>query len=234
MEDVNKTQIGRFVSQKGGFKAFTPYPFPPNGGFRIDSKLYKKHEQAIRLVGKLDGITRRLPDKNFFLLMFVKKDAAYSSQIEGTQATFQDAVAAPVTEEKSRLKPDVDDITHYIEAINYAVGRIDHMPLSLRLIKELHEKLMAGARATQFAYPGEFRRGQNWIGGKALADATFIPPAVPDMHDALSDLEKFMHAGDDYPDLIKAGLIHAQFETIHPFADGNGRTGRMMVTIYPL
>ena len=106
------------------------------------------------------------------------------------------------------------------------------MPLSLRLIKELHEKLMAGARATQFAYPGEFRRGQNWIGGKALADATFIPPAVPDMHDALSDLEKFMHAGDDYPDLIKAGLIHAQFETIHPFADGNGRTGRMMVTLY--
>lgn len=232
MEDVNKTQIGRFVSQKGGFKAFTPYPFPPNGGFRIDSKLYKKHEQAICLVGKLDGITRRLPDKNFFLLMFVKKDAAYSSQIEGTQATFQDAVAAPVTEEKSRLKPDVDDITHYIEAINYAVGRIDHMPLSLRLIKELHEKLMAGARATQFAYPGEFRRGQNWIGGKALADATFIPPAVPDMHDALSDLEKFMHAGDDYPDLIKAGLIHAQFETIRPFADGNGRTGRMMVTLY--
>jgi len=232
MEEVNKTQIGRFVNQKEGFKAFTPYSFPPKGGFCISPKLYKKHEQAIRLVGKLDGITRRLPDKNFFLLMFVKKDAAYSSQIEGTQATFQDAVAAPVTEEKSRLRPDVDDITHYINAINYAVERIDHMPLSLRLIKELHGKLMIGARATQFAYPGEFRCGQNWIGGKALADATFIPPAVPDMNEALGDLEKFMHANDDYPDLIKAGLIHAQFETIHPFADGNGRTGRMLVTLY--
>ena len=232
MKEVNKVQIGRFVNQKEGFKAFTLYPFPPKDGFCITSGLHKRHEEAIRLVGKLDGITRRLPDKDFFLLMFIKKDAAYSSQIEGTQATFQDAVAAPVTEEKSRSKSDVDDITHYIEAINYAVKRTDHLPLSLRLIKELHERLMVGARATQFAYPGEFRRGQNWIGGKTLADATFIPPAVSDMNDALNDLEKFMHVADDYPDLIKAGFIHAQFETIHPFTDGNGRTGRMLVTLY--
>ena len=112
MDNINKPKIGRYIVQKEGYKAFTPFDFPPNDGFVMSPKLYKKHEEAIRLVGKLDGITRLLPDKNFFLLMFTKKDAAYSSQIEGTKATLQDAVAAPVTEEKSRLHPDVDDIVH--------------------------------------------------------------------------------------------------------------------------
>lgn len=232
MRQVNQPQVGRYVQQKNGYKAFTPYPFPPKGGFPISARLHKKHDEAIRLVGKLDGITRLLPDKDFFLLMFIKKDATYSSQIEGTQATLQDAVAAPVTEEKNRLHPDVDDITHYIEAVNYAAKRVEELPLSLRLIREIHEKLMRGARSTQHAYPGEFRRSQNWIGGKTLEDASFIPPVVGDMNDALGDLEKFMHVKDDYPSLVKAGLIHAQFETIHPFTDGNGRTGRMLITLF--
>lgn len=195
-------------------------------------RLYKKHEDAIRLVGKLDGITRLLPDKDFFLLMFVKKDAAYSSQIEGTKATLQDAVAAPVTEEKSRMHPDVDDITHYVEAVNYGIARTKTLPISLRLIKEIHEKLMIGARSTQHAYPGEFRRSQNWIGGKTPMDASFVPPAPDDMYKSLDDLEKFVHAQDEYPSLVKAGLLHAQFETIHPFADGNGRTGRMLIVLF--
>lgn len=233
--EVNKmkrAQIGRYVKQPENYKAFTPHPFPPSGGFQISPKLYKKHEEAIRLVGKLDGITRLLPDKDFFLLMFIKKDATYSSQIEGTQATFQDAVAAPVTEEKLRMHPDVDDITYYIDAVNFAIKRVEELPISLRLIREIHGHLMTGARSTQHAYPGEFRRSQNWIGGKTLADATFIPPAVHDMRSALNDLEKFIHAEDDYPTLIKAGIIHSQFETIHPFSDGNGRTGRMLVTLF--
>lgn len=232
MNNVNEPKIGRYVEQKGGFRAFTPFPFPPKGGFIISPKLYKKHEEAIRLVGKLDGITRLLPDKDFFLLMFIKKDAAYSSQIEGTKATLQDAVAAPVTEEKSRMHPDVDDITHYVNAVNYGVERTKILPVSLRLIKEIHEHLMKGARSTQHAYPGEFRHSQNWIGGKSPSDASFVPPAPQDMQNSLDDLEKFIHAEDDLPSLVKAGLIHAQFETIHPFTDGNGRTGRMLIALY--
>lgn len=232
MNKVNKIQIGRYVKQTKGYKAFTPFDFPPKDGFKISPKLHKKHERAIRLIGKLDGITRLLPDKDFFLLMFVKKDAAYSSQIEGTKATLQDAVAAPVTEEKFRLNPDVDDIVHYVDAVNYGIKRTKTLPISLRLIKEIHVRLMTGARATQHAYPGEFRTSQNWIGGKTPADASFVPPAPPDMQKSLDDLEKFIHSEDDYPSLIKAGLLHSQFETIHPFTDGNGRTGRMLIALY--
>lgn len=232
MNNINKPKIGRYIAQKEGFKSFTPFDFPPKGGFVISPRLYKKHEEAIRLVGKLDGITRLLPDKNFFLLMFIKKDAAYSSQIEGTKATLQDAVAAPVTEEKKRLHPDVDDIVHYVEAVNYGIERTKTLPISLRLIREIHEKLMTGARATQHAYPGDFRHSQNWIGGKTPTDASFVPPAPNDMNTSLDDLEKFIHAKDEYPSLVKAGLLHAQFETIHPFTDGNGRTGRMLIAMY--
>ncbi|KKU06708.1 MAG: Filamentation induced by cAMP protein Fic [Candidatus Uhrbacteria bacterium GW2011_GWE2_45_35] len=232
MNNINKTKIGRYVAQKSGYKSFTPFDFPPKDGIVISLRLHKKHEEAIRLVGKLDGITRLLPDKNFFLLMFIKKDAAYSSQIEGTKATLQDAVAAPVTEEKSRLHPDVDDIVHYVEAINYGIERTKTLPISLCLIREIHEKLMTGARVTQHAYPGEFRRSQNWIGGKTPQDTSFVPPAPDDMNKSLYDLEKFIHVQDEYPSLVKAGLLHAQFETIHPFTDGNGRTGRILVTMY--
>ncbi len=232
MNNINKLKIGKYIVQKEGFRAFTPFEFPPKGGFVISSRLYKKHEEAIRLVGKLDGITQLLPDKDFFLLMFIKKDATYSSQIEGTQATLQDAVIASVTEEKSRRHPDVDDIIHYVEAVNYGMKRIETLPISLRLIKEIHEKLMTSARSIHHAYPGEFRRSQNWIGGKTLTDASFVPPAVLNMHKSLDDLEKFIHAKDEYPSLVKAGLLHAQFETIHPFTDGNGRTGRMLIAMY--
>ena len=230
--DINRPKIGRYIKQKEGYSAFTPYPFPPKEGFDMSPKLYKKHEEAIRLLGKLDGITRLLPDKDYFTFMFVVKDATYSSQIEGTRATMQDAVAAPVTEEKDRKDTDVDDIEHYIRAANYGIKRAKELPLSLRFLRELHEKLMDGARATQHAYPGEFRTSQNWIGGKSPSDASFVPPAPADMNDALDDLEKFIHATDDLPSLVKAGLLHAQFETVHPFTDGNGRTGRILVAMF--
>ncbi len=232
MSKVNKIKIGRYVKQSKGYSAFTPNAFPPQEGFELSAKLHKKHEEALRLVGKLDGITQLLPDKDFFLLMFIKKDATYSSQIEGTKATFQDAVAASVEGEKPKLNIDVDDITHYVEAINYGIKRIKDLPISLRLIKEIHKKLMVGARSTHYAYPGEFRTTQNWIGGKTLSDASFIPPAPNDLITCLSDLERFIHSKDNYPFLIKAGLVHAQFETIHPFVDGNGRVGRMLIALY--
>lgn len=231
---MQNKSIGKYVNQIEGHKTFSIFTFPPKDGFIFSTKLYKKQEEASRLMGKLDGITRLLPDKDFFILMFIKKDATSSSQIEGTKATLQDAVIFEVEEEKNKLHPDIDDIVHYLNAVNYATNRIKQFPLSLRFIKEIHERLMNGARSTQHAYPGEFRKGQNWIGATLLKDATFIPPSPADMILSLDELEKFIHSEDEYPDLIKAGLIHSHFETIHPFNDGNGRTGRMLITLFLL
>ncbi|OGF62624.1 hypothetical protein A2662_03750 [Candidatus Giovannonibacteria bacterium RIFCSPHIGHO2_01_FULL_45_33] len=226
-------QIGLNKEQKEGFKAFIPNHFPIKGGFEFDAKIIKKSNEATRLLGKLDGITKLLPDADFFLLMYLRKDAASSSQIEGTMATMVDAIEAEV-QTGTNIPEDVDDILHYIKALNYGMKRVtdDNFPITLRFICELHKQLMHHARTTHHAYPGEFRRSQNWIGGTKPSNARFVPPPVEDMHRALSDLEKFIHSEDLALDIIKAGLIHAQFETIHPFTDGNGRTGRMLITFF--
>lgn len=224
--------IGTLRQQKAGFKAFIPNDFPPEAGLGLSRQIISKHTEAIRLLGKLDGITQLLPDKNYFLEMFVRKDASSSSQIEGTQATMMDAIEAANVERGSDLPNDVDDILHYIDALNYGLRRADDFPFNLRLIRELHEKLMTGARSTHNPYPGEFRRSQNWINGTRPDNARFVPPPVVEMNQALGQFERFIHAEDDYLPLVKAALLHAQFETIHPFADGNGRTGRMIVTMY--
>lgn len=233
-KDVNKTMglIGLNRRQAAGFKAFIPNDFPPTGGLNLSRQIISKHTEAIRLIGKLDGITQLLPDKNYFLEMFVRKDASSSSQIEGTQATMMDAIEAANVERGSDLPDDVDDILHYIDALNYGLRRAEDFPFNLRLIRELHEKLMTGARSTHNPYPGEFRRSQNWIGGTRPDNARFVPPPVHEMNQALGQFERFIHAEDDYLPLVKAAMLHAQFETIHPFADGNGRTGRMIVTMY--
>jgi len=226
-------EIGRNQTQSKGFKSFVPASFPPKGGFDFGPKILKKNLEATRLLGKLDGITKLLPDEDFFLLMYLRKDAASSSQIEGTMATMVDAIEAEV-QVKTNIPQDVDDILHYIKALNYGMKRVgeDNFPITLRFIRELHKELMKEARATHFSDPGEFRRTQNWIGGTNLENARYVPPSVFDMDKGLGDLEKFMHTDDDVPSVIKAGLIHAQFETIHPFLDGNGRTGRMIITFY--
>jgi Fic family protein len=224
--------IGTYRKQPEGFSAFIPSAFPSKDELTIPKNLSDKHTEAIRLVGKLDGITELLPDKDYFLEMFVRKDASSSSQIEGTKATMMDAIEAANIERGSDLPDDVDDILHYIEALNFGLERAKELPLSLRLLLELHEKLMTGARSTHNPYPGEFRRSQNWIGGTRPDNARFVPPPVHEMKQALGELENFVYGEDNYPPLIKAGLLHAQFETIHPFADGNGRTGRMLVTMY--
>jgi Fic family protein len=226
-------EIGKNQIQTKGFKSFVPAPFPPKGGFDFEPPILKKNLEATRLLGKLDGITKLLPDEDFFLLMYLRKDAASSSQIEGTMATMVDAIEAEV-QVKTNIPQDVDDILHYIKALNYGMKRVeeDNFPITLRFIRELHKELMKEARATHFSDPGEFRRTQNWIGGTNLENARYVPPSVSDMDKALSDLEKFMHIDDDVPSVIKAGLIHSQFETIHPFLDGNGRTGRMIITFY--
>ena len=218
-------RIGVYRPQPEGFKAFVLESFPPKA-------IQQKHAEAMRLLGKLDGITALLPDRDYFLEMFVRKDASSSSQIEGTQASISDAIEALNIERRNDLPQDVDDILHYIEALNYGLERAKDFPFSLRFIRELHEKLMIGARNTHNSFPGEFRRTQNWIGGTRPDSARFVPPPVREMNQAVDDLEKFIHADDEYLPLIKAGLLHAQFETIHPFLDGNGRTGRMLVTMF--
>jgi len=230
---MSKIEIGKNIQQKEGFKAFIPNPFPPKGGFEFDPKILKKNNEATRLLGKLDGITKLLPDADFFLLMYLRKDATSSSQIEGTMATMIDAIEAEVNI-NNNIPEDVDDILHYISALNYGIKRIttDNFPMSLRFVRELHEKLMKKARATHFSDPGEFRKSQNWIGGTRPGNARFVPPNVEEMHKALNDLELFFNKEDSTPTVIKAGLLHAQFETIHPFLDGNGRTGRMLITFF--
>lgn len=229
---MNRTLIGQYVQQPQGFKAFIPNNFPPQNGLKLDSKLVAKHTEAIRLLGKLDGITALLPDKDLFLTMFIRKDASSSSQIEGTNATMMDSIERENVEPSTNLPADVDDILHYINALNYGLDRAKDFPFTLRFIRELHEKLMTDARSTHLAYPGEFRTKQNWISGTRPDNAKYVPPPVHEMNISLDHLEKFIHAEDDYLPLIKAGLLHAQFETIHPFNDGNGRTGRMLITMF--
>jgi len=226
-------EIGRLGFQPGKFNAFIPNTFPPKEGFFFEPGVLKKDNEATRLLGKLDGITKLLPDADFFLLMYLRKDAASSSQIEGTMATMVDAIEAEVA--PSELIPaDVDDILHYIKALNYGMKRAgeENFPMALRFVRELHKELMDKARVTHFSDPGEFRKSQNWIGGTKPDNARFVPPPVDEMHRSLGELEAFMHKEDTTPIVIKAGLIHAQFETIHPFLDGNGRTGRMLITFY--
>jgi Fic family protein len=180
--------------QATGYKAFIPHAFPPVGLDDFSSQIYKKSDTATRLIGKLDGITKLLPDADFFLLMYLRKDATSSSQIEGTRATMIDAIAAEGNVSND-IPADVDDILHYIKALNYGMKRItdDNFPLSLRFIRELHRELMDSARATHFADPGEFRKSQNWIGGTRPDNASFVPPPVIEMTRALDDLERFMH-----------------------------------------
>ncbi len=230
---MDANTIGILRKQPQGFKAFIPAQFPPEGGFIFDGTTIKKASEATRLVGKLDGITKLLPDLDFFLLMYLRKDAAASSQIEGTMATMIDAIEAEV-KTNTNVPADVDDILHYITALRYGMDRAkkENFPFSLRFLRELHKELMSKARATHFADPGEFRKTQNWIGGTRPDNARYVPPPVEEMKQALDELEKYFYANDDLLTVIKAGILHAQFETIHPFLDGNGRTGRMLITFF--
>ncbi len=223
--------IGTYIKQSEGFKAFVPHTFPPKEGFNFPKGLSKKNDKATLALGKLDGISYLIPDIDFFIFMYIRKDAESSSQIEGTKATMIDALEAEAGIDTG-LPTDVDDITHYINTLNYGLERLKKFPRSLRFIRELHEKLMKDARSTHHAAPGEFRTTQNWIGGTRPDNASYVPPAVPDMKSALSDIEKYLHTEDSTLPVIKAALIHAQFETIHPFLDGNGRTGRLLITLY--
>ena len=219
------------VNQSWGFKAFIPEKFPSENMI-FSPELLQKANLATRLIGKLDGITEILPDIDFFLLMYIRKDASSSSRIEWTRATMADAIEAANTKNTHNLPDDVDDILHYISALQYAIERLRDFPMSLRVIKEIHGVLMQGARTSHYAYPGNFRNSQNWIGGTSPWNAEFVPPPLHEMHSALDDLESFFHKRDTLDPIIKAWIIHAQFETIHPFIDWNGRTGRILITLF--
>lgn len=223
--------IGKYIQQKGGYKAFLPNAFPPQGLSFEEPKIIKLLSDADLLLGKLDGITKLLPDIDFFIFMYIKKESAYSSQIEGTKAKLTDALQAEV-EKTPELPADVDDILHYIQAMNEGLSRLEKLPLSLRLIKEVHSVLLTKARGAAFPYPGEFRKVQNWIGGASPDEARFVPPPPEHVMQVMSELEKFFYSCEEIPVLIKIALIHSQFETIHPFVDGNGRTGRLLITFY--
>ena len=223
--------IGKYIQQKGGYRAFIPEEFPPEGLAFNSPKIISLLAKANLFLGKLDGLTKLLPDINFFIFMYIKKEAAYSSQVEGTRAKLTDALQAEIGK-TSDLPADVDDILHYIDAMNAGLQKLEKLPLSLRLIREVHEVLLTEARSSTYPHPGEFRKTQNWIMGTTPNDARFVPPPPEYVMPAMGELEKFFHSEDEIPILIKAALIHSQFETIHPFVDGNGRTGRLLITFY--
>jgi len=218
------------LSGEATYQSFKPSPLPPNPELNINSDIVKKLVEANRDLVRLDTAAKLIPNVELFISMHVRKEALISSQIEGTQCTLDD-VLDPEVDGNTNL--DVGDVINYVRACTYAIGRLDKLPLCNRLLREIHQELLAGVRG-QEKNPGEFRRSQNWIGAAncTLKEARYIPPNVEDMNVALTDLERYMNEGDDYDPLIRIALIHYQFETIHPFLDGNGRVGRLMILLY--
>lgn len=208
-----------------------PAPLPPNPAVQPTAAIQTLLEHANRSLGRLDGVSVLLPDPALFLYMYVRKEAVLSSQIEGTQSTLSDLLLFEHDAVPGAPINDVSEVSNYIAAMEHGLARLrEGFPLSLRLLREIHEILMRGARGSEKT-PGEFRRSQNWIGGSRPGNALFVPPPVHEVMPALDNLEKFLHNElGPMPLLIKAGLAHAQFETIHPFLDGNGRLGRLLVT----
>ncbi len=223
---------GKYVTQLKGdaeYKAFIPNPLPFE--INMDEELQMLLSKADLALGRLDGITETLPDVDFFILMYIRKEATLSSQVEGTQATFADVLNAEANVEDLEIHKDVDEILNYINAINYGLKGLENLPLCLRLIKEIHKILLNGVRG-EFKEPGEFKKSQNWIGGSTISRASFVPCPPQELDNALNNMEKFLNSNANIPTLIKTGLIHVQFENIHPFLDGNGRIGRLLITFY--
>ena len=222
---------GQYITNLSGeaaYKSFRPAPLPPE--IDVDQEMAAALADAARALATLDTLSAYIPKMNLFVSMYVRKEALMSSQIEGTQATLED-VLDPLIEQNANQ--NVADVINYIKATEYALDRLNTLPLCNRLIKETHGVLMAGVRGQEKS-PGEFRTSQNWIGaaGSTLKTARYIPPTPEDMIEAMSDLEKYINSDDALDVLIQAALLHYQFETIHPFLDGNGRIGRLLITLF--
>ena len=231
--DNNGTRgrAGRYVRQPAGYRAFLPNTLPPDPPVRVEGRLQRLLSEADLALGRLDGSIQILPNPDLFVFMYVRKEAVLSSQIEGTQSSLQDLLAAEAQILDPDQPRDVAEVLNYVAAMNDGIDRLSDLPVSVRLIREIHERLMQGVRG-QYLTPGELRTSQNWIGpgGCTLNKATFVPPPPHDVANALGALETFLHIDDSLPLLLKIGLAHVQFETINPFLDGNGRVGRLLIT----
>lgn len=226
------TRAGRFQRQQGGYRAFMPKALPP-ADIRLDDSLLMLLSQADRALGRLDAIAELLPGPDLFVAMHVKEEAVLSNQIEGTQASLMDVLEfeAGIVSDNLEQLADVVDVVNYVAAMKAGLDRLATLPLSRRLLCEVHTILMQGTRGGEPGKtPGRFRATQNWIGGASPASASFVPPPPDALADALADFERFLHDPAPMPPLLKMALAHAQFETIHPFLDGNGRIGRLLIT----
>lgn len=231
LQTPTSIRAGRYIKQPSGYRAFIPAPLPPDPPVQVTGELQALLSKADRALGRLDGSIQTLPDPDLFVYMYVRKEAVLSSQIEGTQSSLQDVLAAEAKVFAPDRPKDVDEVVNYVRAMNYGLNRLAELPVSVRLIREIHAELMRGVRGSHLT-PGELRTSQNWIGpgGCTLNEATFIPPPPQEVPQQLGELEKFIHTDTGLPLLIGIGLAHAQFETIHPFLDGNGRIGRLLIT----
>lgn len=226
-------RAGHLITNLSGemaYKSFVPTPLPPKPSIELTEDMINLLIKANSQLAVLESIATRIPNVELFISMYVRKEALMSSQIEGTQATLEDVLDPMIEANTNR---NVADVVNYIKATEFAIKRLHELPLCNRLIKETHAVLMEGVRRQEKS-PGEFRRSQNWIGGQGstLKNARYIPPSPDDMLEAMSDLEKYINADDELDALIRAALIHYQFETIHPFLDGNGRVGRLLITLF--
>ena len=224
---------GQYIKQLQGYKAFIPEPLPPkNPELSIDDELQDYLSGADISLGRLDGSIQMLPNPDLFIEMYVKKEAVISSQIEGTQSSLSQLLKKESEVNDPDTPSDVNEVSNYVKAMHRGLELLNDLPVSVRLVKEIHKELLRDVRG-QEKNPGELRKSQNWIGseGRDIRHATFVPPPEHEMVKALSDWEKFLHQNDHIPVLVKIGMAHAQFETIHPFLDGNGRVGRLLITL---
>jgi len=228
--DFTEKAPGRPIKTAQDYWAFVPQPLPP--ALEIDWDLANTLSEADRSLSELSGVARTLPNPHLLIAPFVRREAVLSSRIEGTQAGFSDLLFFEAAPSAKPPIEDVKEVANYVSALEHGLARLKDLPVSLRLIREMHERLMHDVRDDSMT-PGEFRRSQNWIGppGCTLADAAFVPPPVAEMTQALSDFEKYLHEPLVLPPLVRLALIHYQFEAIHPFLDGNGRIGRLLITL---
>jgi len=232
--NLTSNRAGTIKRNITGYDSFIPKELPPDPPVKIDDEMQLLLSEADRKLGRLDGITQVLPNPELFVAMYVNKEAVLSAQIEGTQASLADLLIDSPSQSDVDFSPDgISEVVNYVSAMKWGLKNLDRLPLSLRLIREIHSQLLKNVRGHN-KHPGEFRTSQNWIGpaGCNLSTAVFVPPEPDEMESALYKLENFIHAQSNIPALIKIALIHSQFETIHPFLDGNGRMGRLLITFW--
>ena len=230
-KDFENLSAGRCIKTLKDYWAFIPHPLPPDISY--DKPLIRLLSEADRLLGELSGTGRLLANPYLLIAPYIRREAVSSSRIEGTQASLNDLFYFEATESEKPKVPDVREVKNYVQAMEYGIDRLKDLPISIRLICEIHRVLMEDVRG-HHATPGEIRRSQNWVGppGCSLQEATYVPPPVEEMKNALGEWEKYLHSAPDAPPLIQCALMHYQFEAIHPFLDGNGRVGRLLITFF--